>query len=406
MKRVLLIIDGASDVPLPELNGQTPLEAAFTPHLDWLARRAFLGRLATAHEGFPVESLICIMGILGYDPTRYYPSGRASFEALARGVPLREGDMAFRCNIVRVSSDGTVLEDFTAGMISDAHARRLLVRARLPQASWELHPGQSYRNLLILREADILASHIFCAPPHMHIGEKVDDLLPRSISAEGASLAKDLRGFLRHSFTSFTAEPLIPGCAGNMLWLWSPSGVPDMPSFSSMHGMCGAVVAGLDFMHGLATATDMNFEIIPGATGYLDTDYDAKRRAACAALNDADFVALHINASDEAAHMRNGVTKTDVIEKVDRFVLAPLLYHLREHFPGCFTIGICADHMTRSTDGKHVGAPTPCMIWPSPEVRTPQCDARFTEAITRRGPLISALDFMPALLGKVRKEGL
>lgn len=397
MKHVLLIIDGASDVPLSELNGQTPLQAAFTPHLDWLARHALIGRLVTAHKDFPVESLICIMGMLGYDPVRYYPSGRASFEALARGVPLHKGDMTFRCNIVRVSDDGNILEDFTANMISDTCARKLLARTKLPFDSWELHPGQSYRNLLIVRGAGIPASTISCSPPHMHIGENVHALLPRAASPDAEGLAFCLRSFLLESFSSFIKTPRIPTCSGNMLWLWSPSGVPHLPSFRSLHSMEGTVIAGLDFMHGLAVATDLNFEIIPGATGYIDTDYEAKANAACSALESTDFVVLHVNASDEAAHLRNGRLKTKVIENVDRLVLEPLLRHLRQRFPDAFSLAICADHMTRSTDGKHVGEPTPCLIWPAPADVSPQPDARFTEHCAACGPLLTSRGLIPLM---------
>lgn len=400
VKHLIVILDGASDVPLPELNGRTPLEAACTPCLDELARGALVGRLRTAHDGFPVESLVCIMGMLGYRPAAHYPSGRASLEALAHGLSLQESDLAFRCNIVRVSDDGRTLQDFTANMIDTARARRLLRRASLPSAAWELHPGQGYRNLLLVRQAGIPASALSCPPPHMHVGEAVFPLLPRAAVGrpDVEALARSLRAFLLKSFAAFTALPRIPDCSGNMLWLWSPSGAPHLPAFRQMHGIDGTVVAGLDFMRGLAAAAHLHIAMPPGATGYIDTDYTAKARAACAALEQSDLVIVHINAPDEAAHLRQAALKTEALEKTDRLVLTPLLRHLRAHAPNAFSLAVCIDHMTRVTDGKHAPAPPPCLIWPAPDKRASPAGTRLTERCAASGPLLSCRELVPLLL--------
>lgn len=400
MKHVLLILDGASDVPVAELDGRTPLEAAFTPYLDELAPHALAGRLATAHEGFPVESLVCIMGMLGYSPVSHYPSGRASLEALARGLAIREDDLAFRCNIVRVSDNGSTLEDFTAGMIDSVSARRLLLRVKLPPDSWELHPGQGYRNLLIVRQAGIPASSLSCPPPHMHVGDPVASLLPRAAVPGRAAeqLAQALRAFLLESFRAFTARPRLPDCCGNMLWLWSASGAPHLPAFRDLHGIEGTVVAGLDFMRGLAAAARLNVVIPPGATGYVDTDYAAKARATCAALETSDLVILHVNAPDEAAHLRRADLKIEAIEKTDRLVLGPLLHHLRARFPQAFSLAVCVDHMTRVTDGKHAPDPAPCLIWPAPGDMPSPAGSRLTEKCAESGPLLSPRELVPLLM--------
>lgn len=408
MKRLVVILDGASDVPVPELDGRTPLEAASTPCLDELARDALVGRLTTAHEGFPVESLVCVMGMLGYRPADHYPSGRASLEALAHGLSLREGDLAFRCNIVRVAEDGHTLQDFTANMIDTARARQLLRRAPLPSPAWELHPGQDYRNLLLVRRAGIPASALSCPPPHMHVGEPVFPLLPCAAppgGPEAETLAHALRAFLLESFTAFTAPPRIPGCSGNMLWLWSPSGTPHLPTFCQMHGSDGTVVAGLDFMRGLAVATRLRIVVPPGATGYIDTDYAAKAQAASAALETEDLVILHINAPDEAAHLRQAALKTEALEHIDRLVLRHLLHHLRARFPRAFSLAVCIDHMTRVTDGKHAPDPTPFLIWPAPDRRVSPAGARLTERCAAHGPLLPSGELMPILMRAGFREG-
>ncbi|MDR2695807.1 MAG: 2,3-bisphosphoglycerate-independent phosphoglycerate mutase [Deltaproteobacteria bacterium] len=394
MKHVLFILDGASDDPLPELGGRTPLEAAFTPHLDFLAGQGSLFRLQTAFEGFPVESLVCIMGILGYDPARYYPHGRASVEALARGIPLQANDLALRCNIVRVSDDGAAMLDFTAGMISDAHARQMLIRLRLPDIAWEVYPGQSYRNLLIIRNARRGAPHVgrelVCAPPHMHTGETIRDLLPTGATPRAHKLALQLSDFLLDTFERFTSRTRPAGCVGNMLWVWSPSIAPNLPSFHERHGLRTFVVAGLDFMHGLGMACDMEFGLVPGATGYMDTAYAAKAEAAITAARDHDFVIVHVNSPDEAAHQHDSRAKIAAIEGIDRFVIAPMLHFLRETHAGAFAVAACADHMTRCSDGKHVGEPTPCLIYPG---SGSHAGSRLTERDAAAAPLLPSLRF-------------
>jgi len=123
MKTVMIIIDGLGDELIPELDGATPLEASFAPNMHYIASRGRIGRIRTTFPGYPIESMVCIMGLLGYEPERFYPHGRASFEAMAKGIPLHPGDLVLRCNTITVDPVARTLADFTAGMISDSKAR-------------------------------------------------------------------------------------------------------------------------------------------------------------------------------------------------------------------------------------------------------------------------------------------
>lgn len=358
----MFIIDGLSDDPIPELGGKTTLEAAFAPNMHYVANRGRIGRIATTFEGFPVESMVCIMGLLGYDPARYYPAGRAAFEALARGLPLRAGDLAFRCNIVTVDERGA-LSDFTAGMISDSDARKIMARLQLPYDNWEVHPGQSYRNILIVRGAGIEPGGIRCLPPHQHIGELAVDILPSSSDPGARQLMQQLGDFLLDTRPQIGAMDLPERCRANMLWLWSPSKRAVWPTFRERTGMRAAFVGGLDFLHGIAMSAGIHFDIIPGATGYIDTDYDAKSRYACQYLQDHDFVLVHVNAADEAGHQRDPQAKIDAIEQIDHRVLGPLLIHLNKHYHGQFRVMVCGDHKTRCSDGRHLSDPVPYALF-------------------------------------------
>lgn len=352
MKYVMIIIDGVSDDQIEELNNKTPLEVAFAPNIHYIATKGEIGRIETAYEGFPVESMVCIMGLLGYDPVKYYPSGRASFEAMAQGINIGEKDLAFRCNIVSVDNEEKRITDFTAGLISDTNAKKFISKIKLPYNNWELYTGQSYRNTLIVRDAKLEASDIVCFPPHMHIGEEICTLNPHMKNKKENILIEELWEFLLKSKSN-----------NKMLWLWSPSKAITWPSFTEMTGLKGAVVCGMDFLRGIAMAADMDFDIIPGTTGYIDTDYKQKGIYAKKYLEDHDFVLVHINATDEEAHQHNFKGKIRAIEKIDNDIIGPLMSELNTKYSDDFRIIICGDHKTRCSDGKHIGDPVPFAMY-------------------------------------------
>jgi 2,3-bisphosphoglycerate-independent phosphoglycerate mutase len=388
----MLVIDGIGDDATPELHGHTPLEVAVTPNMEYLASSSELGTIETTFDGYPIDSIVCIMGLLGYDPRKYYPYGRSSFEAMARGIALGEDDLAFRCNIVKAAEGGASIEDFTAGMISDTYAKKILSRMKLPSPTWELYPGQSYRNLLIVRQPGITVNGIKLFEPHMHQNEPLGGILPQAKTREAAGFADKLKDFLLGSYEQIADMKLDEECAGNMLWFWSPSKKPQFPSFKAIHGKSGAVVAGLDFMHGLAMAADMYFELVSGATGYIDTNYGAKADATIKLLGKYDFVLTHVNATDEASHMRSPSEKIKAIERVDREILGPVFCRLKDCFQEDFSIIVCGDHKTRCSDGKHIGDPVPFFAYNFERGRSNYSFKKFTEKIS--GNRLKSLDFL------------
>ena len=365
MKRVLVILDGLGDEPISELGNRTPLEAAVAPNLHFIASRGQIGSIRTTFEGFPIESMVCIMGLLGYPPQEFYPSGRAGFEAMAKGIPLHPDDLVLRCNTVVVDCQKQVLTDFTGGLITDSAARKLVSNIELPDATWELYPGQSYRNILIVRRAGVNVKALKCFEPHMNIGADIQSVLPRGTDDGTRRIADQLGQFLMDSQRQIASNVQEDGCTANMLWVWSPSTKASWPSFHARTGWKGAMVGGLDFLHGIAMAANMHWENIPGATGYIDTDYAAKARSAIGYIESHDFVLVHINATDEEAHQRNWRGKIDAIQKADRMVIGPLLQMLEERYPGEYRIAICGDHTTRCSDGKHTDDLVPYAAFPA-----------------------------------------
>jgi 2,3-bisphosphoglycerate-independent phosphoglycerate mutase len=392
MKTLFVIIDGLGDVPVPELDMRTPLEAAVVPTMHRMASRGQVGRVATAFEGFPIESMVCTMGLLGYAPERFYPSGRASFEALARDITLHDGDLALRCNIITIDPTDDSIVDFTAGLISDNEALRVLSMVDTGDTQWELHAGQSYRNLLIVRNAGIDPSSLRCAPPHQHRGEQYQTLLPSGSDTAAKNLGRRLSSFLQSSRKQLanTAEP--GSVLQRMLWVWSPAVGTNWPSFESRTGMRGAVVGGLDFLTGIARAAGMHCTPVPGATGYIDTDYSAKATRAREYLDEYDFVLVHVNAADEEAHQRNPLGKRQAIESVDRLILEPLVAHLESRSREPFRVIVCGDHATQSSDGRHTDAPAPFLCY-GPGI-APSGQTRFSERVCADQPPVPSLAFL------------
>jgi 2,3-bisphosphoglycerate-independent phosphoglycerate mutase len=396
MKTVLVIIDGLGDEPIPELGGKTPLESAYIPHIQYIASRGQTGRIRTTFPGYPIESMVCIMGLLGYGPEPYYPSGRASFEAMAKGIPLHPEDLVLRCNTISVDSERQVLSDFTAGLISDSDARTLVSQLDLPKDTWEIYPGQSYRNTLIIRNAGIDPRLIKCSEPHMNIGQPIQACLPQGEGSAASQLAKEISEFLLDSQLQIGRMDLPKSCQANMLWVWSPSNKPQWPSFYERTGVRAAVVGGLDFLHGIAMAAKMHFDSIPGATGYIDTDYKAKADYTLRYLPQYDFVITHINAADEEAHQHNSLGKKDVIEKVDRLIVGPVLQELTRSYGDGFQIVVCGDHATRCWDGKHTDDPVPMAVLDNTLLHSGK--GRFCEGECASIEPVSSLGFLDSLL--------
>lgn len=383
MKYVMIIIDGLGDEPIKELNYKTPLEKAFIPNIQYIATRGQIGTIETTFEGFPVESMVCIMGLLGYDPKKYYPYGRASFEAMAKGINLKENDLAFRCNIVTTDDNQKFIKDFTSNLISDTEAKKFISKIKLPFNNWELHAGQSYRNILIIRDCNVNVKDINCYPPHMHIGEEINSLKINFKNKNGDKLSEELWDFLMNSYNREN---------NRMLWLWSPSTSIDWPSFYSITGLKGSVVCGMDFLRGIAMAADMDFDVIPGTTGYIDTDYKTKGKYAINYLKNHDFVLVHINATDEEAHQHNYNGKIKAIEKIDNLIVGPILQELHEKYNDKFRIVVCGDHMTRCRDGKHIAKPVPFTIC-GEKIRC-ENSLEFTEKNCEKNKLLKSLEFI------------
>jgi 2,3-bisphosphoglycerate-independent phosphoglycerate mutase len=352
MKYVIVIPDGAADEPQDSLGGRTPFQAARTPALDALAARGRVGLTNHVPDSLPPGSEVACMSLMGYDPLTFF-TGRAPLEAAAQGITLGPDDWAVRCNLVTIADQ--MMEDFTAGHITTAEGTELLaacqrgLAAEAPDlaASWTFVPGVSYRNLLIHRGTAGAApfdGSLRATPPHDLMDKPVVDDFPRGT---GSRLLTEI---MSRSADWLRDHPVNRArvAAGKRpathVWLWGVGRAPAFEPFTAKYGTSGTMITAVDLLRGLATLAGWKRLEVAGATGYLDTDYAAKGRAAIAELATADLVCVHVEAPDEASHQGDAAEKVKAIEEIDAKIVGPLAAHLPSL--GDHRILVCPDHPT------------------------------------------------------------
>jgi 2,3-bisphosphoglycerate-independent phosphoglycerate mutase len=367
VKFIVIIGDGMADEPLPELGGRTPLEYAATPNLDRLAREGGCGMLRTIPEGFEAGSDIANMSILGYDPKKYY-TGRGPIEAKSMGVDLVSGDIAYRCNLVTVE-DG-VMRDFSAGHITSAEGEQLLVALQKEIPEVLIKSGVSYRNLLVVHNGKGSTT----TPPHDIVGKPVAGYLPVGGDSPLLITCMDAsrRVFAPHPVNAGrkrSGKPVV-----TQIWPWSGGKTPQFPLFADKFGKTGGIISAVDLLNGIGRCIGMEIIRVPGATGYLDTDYQAKARYALDAIRHLDFLYLHVEAPDEAGHLGSIEEKVRAIERFDGLVGT-----IVRGFDG--VVAVLPDHPTPIRKKTHTADPVPFVV----RGKGSDATVRFTEREAEKG---------------------
>jgi 2,3-bisphosphoglycerate-independent phosphoglycerate mutase len=358
MKYCVLIIDGASGWPLAAHGGRTCLELAHTPNMDAMAKVGVVGLLRTVPPGMEPSSACACMSVLGYDPQVYY-RGRSAIEAQGMGVPINEGEVVFRCNLVAVRNGR--MWSYSCGHISTSEGQALIATLNEKLGNDEVHfyPGVSYRHLCKIkgREDTLLAS---CTPPHDIPDKAIAEFLPKG---PGSNLLRELmtRSELVLRDHPVNIERRARGdIPATMIWLfWSSGKIPDIPAFKEAYELDAAVTSGVDIMRGLARMTGVEVLDIPGVTGDLNNDYAAQANGAMEALLRYDMVVIHVEATDEAAHAGLVKDKIKAIQMVDKEIVA----RLRSWDKGALRVLILPDHATPIEVQTHVADPVPFILW-------------------------------------------
>ena len=372
------------DHKLAELEGRTPLEAAETPNLDAIAKRAgIFGTAKTIPDSLPPGSDVGNLAVLGYDPTKYY-TGRSPLEAASIGVPLGETDVTVRCNLVTLAErDGrAVMEDYSAGHITDDDAAAIIedLKKEFDGEEFSLSQGVSYRHLLLWRGGN---SAISTTPPHDISGKETAPWLPSGEGAEKlVGLMERSRGILKDHPVNRKRRAEGKNTADS-IWLWGEGTKPDMPSLRELYGVTGSVVSAVDLVKGIGIFAGMEVIEVPGATGYLDTNYAGKVSGALESLDRVDLAMIHIEATDETGHVGDAGLKIRAIEDFDRKVVGPALAGM-ERFRE-YRVLVLSDHPTPVDIRTHSREPVPFAMLDSGNLSVKDDSLVYTEDCAASG---------------------
>jgi len=361
MKYVILQGDGMPDHKLPELGNKTPLETADTPNLDYIAKRAeTFGMAKTIPGGLPPGSDVGNLAVLGYDPTVYY-TGRSPLEAASIGVELFPGDVTLRCNLVTLGKEdeNTIMADYSAGHITTEEATELInaVKNELDEEGMIFHPGISYRHLLVWSGGN---KDVTTTPPHDISGKSIDPHMPAGAGSEKLIklIIKSREVLNDHPVNKKRIER--GENPATSIWLWGQGTAPEMPTLEELYGITGSVISAVDLVKGIGHYAKMNVIDVPGATGYLDTNYEGKVDYAIESLNSCDLTMIHIESTDETGHLGKAELKVQAVEDFDKRVVGRVLEKIKAFKD--YRILVMSDHPTPIDIRTHTSDPVPFAI--------------------------------------------
>ncbi len=367
MKYVVVLYDGMADYPVPALGGKTPMMVAKKPNLDSLAQKGEVGLIRTVAPGLKPGSDVANMSVMGFDPMKYY-TGRSPLEAASIGIDMKPSDVSLRCNLVTLSEDNKpyeekIIEDYCADDISTEEAKELIdaVQSALGNDTFHFYTGVSYRHCLIWHGGTTDLGSM--TPPHDITGKVITEYLSKSENA------KPLIEMMKKSFDILKDHPVNQKRKANgrrpanSIWLWGEGTRPAIGRFEEIYGIKGGVVSAVDLIKGIGRCAGMEVADVPGATGYIDTNFEGKANAALDLLERNDFVYIHFEAPDECGHRNEPLNKVKAIELIDEKVL-PVLFDGLKKF-GAYKIMCLPDHPTPIVTRTHASDPVPYVIYRS-----------------------------------------
>jgi 2,3-bisphosphoglycerate-independent phosphoglycerate mutase len=376
-KYVILIGDGMGDYPLAELGGKTPLQSAAIPNMRAIAALGEARLVNTVPEGMPAGSDVANLSIMGFDPAKYY-TGRAPIEASGAGIKMLPDDVAFRCNLITVEKG--LIVDHSSGHISTPEARLLIdsVEKQLGEDGKHFFTGTSYRHLLIWRKGPLAG--LVTTPPHDVLGQPADKNTPCGPRAE------ELLDLMEKSKIIFSNHAVNKDRqkngkrAASQIWLWGQGRSASLPSFRMLFGLTGGVVTAVDLVRGIGRLAGLEADIVKGATGFVDTDYAAKVKAALAILDKNDFVFVHVEAPDECSHNGDLQLKLKAIEDFDSKVVGPIWKALNKR-GWRYRLIIGTDHRTPVGIRNHTAEPVPMAVVNGPLPAPHDAAGQFDEFV-------------------------
>lgn len=366
MKYLVLLLDGMADYPVPELNGKTPMELAKKPNIDYMAQNGEVGLCKTVADGLKPGSDVANLSVLGYDPAVCY-TGRSPLEAASIGIELKPTDVAMRCNLVTLSDEENYADktmvDYCADDISTEEAEKIInfIQQKLGNDIYEFFSGVSYRHCLVIQNGTTELGNM--TPPHDISGKIIGEYLSTEASAQ------PLLKLMQKSYELLKDHPVNlerikrGKRPANSIWLWGEGRKPSLEDFKAKNGISGGIVSAVDLLRGIGKCANMAVPLVEGATGYIDTDFAAKKNAAIKLFEDGcDLVYIHMEAPDECGHRGEVQNKIKSIEMIDEMVAGPMLEYLKKTD---FRVLIMPDHPTPLSLKTHVADPVPYVLYDS-----------------------------------------
>lgn len=367
MKYLVMLCDGMADEPNEALGNSTPMEKANKPCMNSLAAKAEVGIVKTVAEGLKPGSDVANLSVLGYEPAVYY-SGRSPLEAASIGIDLKDTDVTLRCNLVTLSDDedyeNKTILDYCADDISSEEAKILIeyIQEKLGNDVFRFYPGVSYRHCLVWSNGNPHPGVL--TPPHDITGKVITDYIPKGEAVD------ELYDLMKKSYDLLKDHPVNQARIArgkrpaNSIWLWGEGTKPLLDNFSEKFGIKGSMISAVDLLKGIAICAGMNSVDVDGATGYLDTNFDGKCKAAIEEFkNGADLVYIHVEAPDECGHRGEIENKVKAIEMIDEHILGPVVEFLKGYDD--FAVLVCPDHPTPLSIRTHTSTPVPYLIYDS-----------------------------------------
>ena len=367
MKYAVVLCDGMADYPVPALDGKTPMMKANKPNMDALAKKAEVGLVRTVAEGLKPGSDVANLSVLGYDPKKYH-KGRSPLEAANIGVQMAADDVALRCNLVTLSDEENyedkTMVDYSAGDISTAEAAEIIrsVAEHFGNETFSFYPGVSYRHCLIVHHGTTDLGKM--TPPH-DISKRV---IGQYLSA--SENAAPLIAMMRESYAFLKDHPVNQKrvaegkSPANAIWFWGEGTCTALPSFQELYGLKGTIISAVDLLGGIGFLADMHTPKVPGATGYIDTNFKGKAEKAVEEWESGqDLVYLHFEAPDECGHRNEPQNKVRAIEMIDSIVLPTILPYLEKQ--GDYKVLLLPDHPTPIVTMTHASDPVPYLLFSS-----------------------------------------
>lgn len=383
MKYVVLLGDGMADYPTEKLGGKTPLQCAFTPHLDHIAAAGTLGLVDTIPSGMTPGSDVATLSVLGYDPAQNY-TGRGPLEAASMGINLGPDDVAYRCNLVTIGqkdSPQALMDDFTAGHISSREAREIIldINSVLGSDKFQFYPGVGYRHLLVWRHGSAAPQ---TTPPHDITGKRISEYLPHGDGADDINelMLKTADVLFNHP-VNLDRERAGKKTA-NSIWLWGQGKKPQLVPLTQKYDIHGGMISAVDLLKGIGSLAGLKVLNVEGATGYIDTNYEGKAKMALEALKFMDFVFLHLEAPDEMGHEGNAEGKIKAIEFFDERIVGVILSRISAF--GDYRLIVLSDHPTPLDIRTHVSDPSPFAVLSSIKNENISSGLVFTEENAKR----------------------